>query len=62
MTARNDRIPKKGGAEWDCFSGWRKVMAYLDRAGAKRSIRRQYNRRRRSMVKQQLRENLLTRD
>lgn len=40
------RIPLKGGHEYDCFSWFgRRYLCYLGRAGVRKSIKRQYNRR-----------------
>lgn len=38
-------IPKKGGEEWDCFTGWRKMLCYMKRPGVTKSIKRKYNKR-----------------
>lgn len=43
MMGRRQRI--KGGAEYDVLSGWRHVLCWCYRAGAKKSVKRQMNKR-----------------
>lgn len=50
------RIPMKGGAEMDVFSGWRKVMCYLSRPGFCKWVKRGYNKRARRAAKMELRD------
>lgn len=45
------RIPLKGGAEHDVFSGWRRVLCYTSRAGVCKSVKRKYNKRLRKAIK-----------
>lgn len=42
--------PLKSGAEQDALTGWRRSYAYLKRAGAAASIKRQFRRRERHEV------------
>ena len=44
----------KGGDEWDAFSGWRKYLCYLSRAGVVKRIKRGYNKRMRKQAKREL--------
>ena len=53
MKRGRNQIPKKGGAEWDCFTNWRKLLCYMQRPGAKASIRRGYNKRARALAKRE---------
>ena len=48
------RIPLRGGAEQDVFSGWRKVLCYTLRSGVCRDVKRQYNRRLRRVARRML--------
>ena len=54
MKRGRDEIPKKGGSEWDCFSGWRKAMG--GGAGKWGWVKNKYVRRIRQKVKKDLRE------
>lgn len=45
------RVPLKGGGEYDALTRWRRVMAYVQQAGVKKAIRKQYNKRFRKTVK-----------
>lgn len=45
------REPIKSGAEHDVVTGWRRVMAWCHRAGAKASVKRQMRRRARRDAK-----------
>lgn len=31
---------KTTGSEWDAFTGWRKVLCYMQRPGVRKSIKR----------------------
>lgn len=44
----------KGGDEWDCFSGWRKVLCYLTLHSVAHKIKTKFSRRNRRKFKQQL--------
>ncbi|MDK1490502.1 hypothetical protein QN219_10570 [Sinorhizobium sp. 7-81] len=48
----------KGGDEWDAFTGWRKVMCYLDRPRVKHSIKKKFSRRVRKDAKKTIEEKL----
>lgn len=50
------RIPVKGGAEEDVFSGWRKVLCYTSRPGVCKRVKRGYNKRVRRAAKMELRD------
>jgi hypothetical protein len=52
-----NRIPLKGGAEFDALTGWRKVLCYLDRPGVTKKIKRKYNKRVRAYAKQEIHAN-----
>jgi hypothetical protein len=54
MTERNDRIPLKGGDEYDALTRMRKWYGHT--AGVVRQIKAQYNRRRRRMVRAELKK------
>lgn len=41
------RAKLKGGAEWDCFSRWRKLLCYMSKPGVTKSIKRGFNKRQR---------------
>lgn len=45
------RIPLKSCDEYDALTSWRRVMAYVQRSGVKKAIRKQYNKRFRKAVK-----------
>jgi len=49
---KKDRIPLKGGAEWDALTKARKYYVYLQSAGVVKSIKKQYNKRLRKKQKQ----------
>jgi hypothetical protein len=44
-------IPAKGGGEQDAFTGWRKVLCYMQRSGVVKAIQRRYNKRVRQYTK-----------
>ncbi len=51
------RIPMNTAAEYDAFSRkWRHLLCYLQRAGARDSIKRNFRRRERRTAKQDIRE------
>jgi len=58
LSARSERIPLKGGAEYDAFSRWKNLLCYLQRAGAKKSIKRQYNKRLRRYFNEEIKNSL----
>lgn len=45
MTKKKERIPLKGGSEWDALTSARKYYCYLTRAGVAKSIKKKYNKR-----------------
>ena len=49
---KKERIPLKGGAEWDALTKARKYYVYLQSAGVVKSIKKQYNKRLRKHLKQ----------
>jgi len=51
------RRQRKTGAEWDAYSRWgRKYLCYLQRAGARSSIKRMSRRRERHEARHAIRE------
>ena len=52
MMGRKQKL--KGGGEYDVTSNWRKVMCYLQRAGAVKSIKKKMNKRDRYDAKRKL--------
>jgi hypothetical protein len=48
------RIPLKGGAEYDVFSGWRRVLCYTSRSGVCSAIKRKYVKRLRQVHKREV--------
>ena len=46
------KIRLKGGFEQDAFTGWRKVLCYMQRAGVVKKAKRQYNKRLRRLGKE----------
>tara|TARA_Y100001951_G_C11097897_1_gene160352 strand:- start:191 stop:370 length:180 start_codon:yes stop_codon:yes gene_type:complete len=52
MMGRKQKL--KGGDEYDVTSSWRKVMCYLQRAGAVKSIKKKMNKRDRYDAKRKL--------
>ena len=42
---KKERIPLKGGAEWDALTNARKWYCYLTRPGVAKSIKKGYNKR-----------------
>lgn len=53
--SRNHPLPMKQASEFDAFTGWRYVLAYVDRPGVRKHIKRGYNKRVRKYFKQELR-------
>jgi hypothetical protein len=49
-------IPIKGALEADAFSPWRKMLAYMSRAGVAKKAKRAYHKRERRIFKQYDRE------
>jgi len=45
LTKKKERIPLKGGSEWDALTSARKYYCYLARAGVAKSIKKKYNKR-----------------
>lgn len=42
---KKERIPLKGGAEWDALTHARKYYCYLSKPGVAKSIKKGYNKR-----------------
>ena len=53
-----ERIPMKGGAEYDAFTDARKYYCYLTKSGVAKSIKRGYNKRFRRHNKDVIKENI----
>lgn len=51
-----ERIPLKGGDEFDALTGWRKYLKVFDRPGLAKKSKRKYNKRFRKDGKSNLRE------
>lgn len=49
------RGTKKSGADWDVFTGWRRLLCYTQRAGVTKQVKAAYNKRDRLRARQQLR-------
>lgn len=45
MTKKKERIPLKGGAEYDALTKARKWYTYLTKSGVAKSIKKGYNKR-----------------
>lgn len=53
---RSHNIPMSGGDEFDAFTGWRYLLNW--EPGERKELKRQYNRRQRRMLKDELKEEL----
>lgn len=51
-----ERIPLKGGDEYDALTGWRKMLKIFNKAGLAKKSKRKYNKRFRKDGKSNLRE------
>lgn len=52
MSKKKERIPLKGGAEYDALTKARKWYVYLTKSGVVKKIKKQYNKRLRKTQKQ----------
>lgn len=60
MAKKKERIPMKGGHEFDALTTARKYYVYLTRSGVAKKIKQQYNRRFRKKQKQDIKKDLGT--
>ncbi len=60
MAKKKERIPLKGGDEFDALTTARKYYVYLTRSGVVKKIKQQYNRRFRKKQKQDIKKDLGT--
>lgn len=51
--------PCRSGDEYDAFSGWKRLLKYLSRAGIRAEIKRRYRRRERHEAKKELKDQLM---
>ncbi len=56
MSKKKERIPMKGGDEYDALTSTRKFYVYLTRSGVAKAIKKKYNKRFRRHQKEQLRK------
>ena len=56
MSKKKERIPMKGGDEYDALTSARKFYMYLTRSGVAKAIKKKYNKRFRRHQKEQLRK------
>ena len=56
MAKKKERIPLKGGDEFDALTTARKYYVYLTRSGVAKKIKQQYNKRFRRIQKEELRK------
>ena len=56
MSKKKERIPMKGGDEYDALTSARKFYVYLTRSGVAKAIKKKYNKRFRRHQKEQLRK------
>lgn len=54
MSKKKERIPLKGGAEYDALTSARKWYVYLTKSGVAKSIKKGYNKRFRKNGKEQI--------
>jgi hypothetical protein len=54
MSKKKERIPLKGGAEYDALTKCRKWYVYLTKSGVTKSIKKGYNKRFRKNGKEQI--------
>jgi hypothetical protein len=60
MAKKKERIPLRGGNEFDALTTARKYYVYLTRSGVAKKIKQQYNRRFRKKQKQDIKKDLGT--
>jgi len=58
MAKKKERIPLKGGHEFDALTKARKYYAYLTRSGTVKKIKQQYNKRLRKKQKQDIQKEI----
>ena len=56
MPKKKERIPMKGGDEFDALTSARKFYVYLTRSGVAKAIKKKYNKRFRRHQKEELRK------
>jgi len=56
MAKKKERIPLKGGHEFDALTTARKYYVYLTRSGVAKAIKKKYNKRFRRVQKEELRK------
>ena len=56
MSKKKERIPMKGGDEYDALTSARKFYVYLTRSGVAKAIKKKYNKRFRRHQKEELRK------
>ena len=56
MTKKKERIPMKGGDEFDALTSARQFYVYLTRSGVAKAIKKKYNKRFRRHQKEELRK------
>tara|TARA_B110000503_G_scaffold111076_1_gene166219 strand:+ start:155 stop:340 length:186 start_codon:yes stop_codon:yes gene_type:complete len=56
VSKKKERIPMKGGDEYDALTSARKFYVYLTRSGVAKAIKKKYNKRFRRHQKEQLRK------
>ena len=56
MSKKKERIPMKGGDEFDALTSARKFYVYLTRSGVAKAIKKKYNKRFRKTQKEDLRK------
>jgi len=56
VSKKKDRIPMKGGDEFDALTSARKFYVYLTRSGVAKAIKKKYNKRFRRHQKEELRK------
>ena len=56
MSKNKERIPMKGGDEYDALTSARKFYVYLTRSGVAKAIKKKYNKRFRRHQKEELRK------
>jgi hypothetical protein len=56
VSKKKERIPMKGGDEYDALTSARKFYVYLTRSGVAKAIKKKYNKRFRRHQKEELRK------
>jgi|TARA_B110000285_G_scaffold102735_1_gene116910 hypothetical protein len=56
VSKKKERIPMKGGDEFDALTSARKFYVYLTRSGVAKAIKKKYNKRFRRHQKEELRK------